>query len=190
MTGATRFTSETGETVAVFLQSTGEITIPDFFVYAKGGVVVARLDAKFDLRSIAPDSHAFVANLLVSRKMHLSGLTDEHLARDRRRSERYAARKAEYEAFPWYKRLFTKRPWSHDPENDDALEGLHDVAEVYADRAEADLVASNFPSAKFHIDRGLKVEPGNERLRQLKQDTSRLRRFPEKVVSSIKSIFD
>jgi tRNA A-37 threonylcarbamoyl transferase component Bud32 len=77
-----------------------------------------------------------------------------------------------------------------DPENDDALDGLHDVAEVYADRAEADLVASNFPSAKFHIDRGLKAEPGNERLRLLEQDTSRLRRLPGKVVSGIKSIFD
>lgn len=77
-----------------------------------------------------------------------------------------------------------------DPENDDALDGLHEIAEVYADRAEGDLVVSNFPSAKFHIDRGLAVEPNNERLRQLSKDTNGLRRLPEKVVSGIKSIFN
>jgi tRNA A-37 threonylcarbamoyl transferase component Bud32 len=76
-----------------------------------------------------------------------------------------------------------------DPENDDALEGLHDIAEIYADRAEGDLVKSNFPSAKFHIDRGLEVEPTNERLRKLRRDTKGLRRIPEKVFSGIKSIF-
>ena len=77
-----------------------------------------------------------------------------------------------------------------DWENDDALEGLHDIAEIYADRAEGDLVKSNFPSAKFHIDRGLEAEPDNERLRKLRQDTRGLRRIPEKVLSGIQSIFD
>lgn len=77
-----------------------------------------------------------------------------------------------------------------DPGNDDAQEGLQDIAEIYADRAEGDLVKSNFPSAKFHIDRGLDAEPGNERLRKLRQDTKGLRRIPEKVLSGIRSIFD
>jgi len=77
-----------------------------------------------------------------------------------------------------------------DPENNDAQEGLRDIAEIYADRAEGDLVKSNFPSAKFHIERGLEVEPYNERLLKLKQDTKGLRRIPEKVLSGIKSIFN
>ncbi len=77
-----------------------------------------------------------------------------------------------------------------DPGNDDAQEGLQDIAEIYADRAEGDLVNSNFPSAKFHIDRGLEAEPGNERLRKLRQDTKGLRRIPEKVLSGIKSFFN
>jgi len=91
----------------------------------------------------------------------------------------------EESAFFYFREVLTL-----DWENDDALEGLHDIAETYADRAEGDLVKSNFPSAKFHIDRGLEAEPGNERLRKLRQDTKGLRRFPEKVLSGIKSIFD
>ena len=77
-----------------------------------------------------------------------------------------------------------------DAENDDALDGLHDIAEIYADRAEQDLIGSNFPSAKFNIDRGLQAEPANPRLRQLGQDTKGLRKLPEKVFRGIRSLFE
>jgi hypothetical protein len=94
------------------------------------------------------------------------------------------------------------RPWSDsavhhfrqvlilDPENDDALDGLHDVAERFADKAEADLEARAFSSAKVHVDRGLNAEPGNERLLALQDDTKELRSLPEKLVRGVRSIFD
>lgn len=77
-----------------------------------------------------------------------------------------------------------------DSENDDAINGLHAIAEIFANRAETDLFKSNFSSAKFHIDRGLKVQPDNERLLTLREDAKSLRNLPEKVVSGLKSIFD
>lgn len=94
------------------------------------------------------------------------------------------------------------RPWSGsavfhyrqvlmlDPENDDALDGLHEVAERFADRAEADLEARAFSSAKVHVDRGLNAEPGNERLLALQDDTKELRSLPEKLVRGVRSLFD
>jgi predicted Ser/Thr protein kinase len=77
-----------------------------------------------------------------------------------------------------------------DPEHDDALEGLHDIAEIYADRSERDLQSKNFSSAKFNLVRGLEVERTNERLLKLQQETKALRTLPEKVVNGIRSIFD
>jgi len=77
-----------------------------------------------------------------------------------------------------------------DPGNDDALDGLHDVAEVYADRAEEDLEAREFANAKMNVDRGLDAQPGNERLLVLEEDTKKLRSIPEKLVRGVRSIFE
>ncbi len=77
-----------------------------------------------------------------------------------------------------------------DPGNDDAADGLHEIAETYADRAEDDLLNRQFSSAKHHVDNGLRAEPGNRRLLELQEDTRSLRSLPEKVVRGIKSIFD
>lgn len=85
---------------------------------------------------------------------------------------------------------FYREALAIDAENEDALGGLHDIAEIYADRAEQDLIGSNFPSAKFNIDRGLQAEPANPRLRQLGRDTQGLRKLPEKVFRGIKSLFE
>lgn len=77
-----------------------------------------------------------------------------------------------------------------DPENDDALDGLHEIAEIYADRADQSLAEHEFSSAKAQIDRGIQAEPGNARLQKLQRETRSLRSLPEKVVRGIKSIFD
>jgi hypothetical protein len=114
----TEFKYETGELAAVLYPTDNSLTIKDFFVYTKGGVPVASLDAKFDFTNIHPDSQAWVANMLLSRRMHLSGPTDEAQAQSDRQSKRYKVRKAERAALPWYKRIFTKQVWYSDPEND------------------------------------------------------------------------
>ncbi len=99
------------------IQSTGEVTIKDFFVYCKGGVPVLSLDAKFDFSGIHPDDHTYFAGILLGRRTRLLAQSDEAYARDAKRSERYRERKAEYEALPWWRRLFARRPWSFDDEN-------------------------------------------------------------------------
>ena len=119
----THFTYATGETAAILYPKDSSITIKDFFVYAKGGEIVCSLDAKFDFSDIHPDSHACVANMLLGRRMHLSGPSDESARESARQSARYHERKAERAALPWYKRIFVKQPWYSDPENDhDAVE--------------------------------------------------------------------
>ena len=110
------FCYESGETVAT-LQDTGEFTIVDFFTWTKGGEVVVSLDAKFDLSDIHPENRMFILSMLVGRRMHLVGPSDEQRAKDIRRSDRYDQRKAEYDALPWYRRVFTRRPWRADAEN-------------------------------------------------------------------------
>ncbi|MCZ6640508.1 MAG: serine/threonine-protein kinase [Gammaproteobacteria bacterium] len=77
-----------------------------------------------------------------------------------------------------------------DPGNEEALEGLHEIAEIYADRTERNLRSYEFSSAKSNLRHGLKVEPRNERLLRLSQETRSLRTLPEKVVRGIRSIFD
>jgi hypothetical protein len=99
---------------------------------------------------------------------------EDHLAYPRRGS-----------AVFYYRQVLTL-----DPENDDALDGLHEIAEIYADRADQSLAAHEFSSAKAQIDRGIKAEPGNVRLQKLLHETRSLRSLPEKVVRGIKSIFD
>ena len=85
--------------------------------------------------------------------------------------------------------FYYRKVLTFDPGNDDAEDGLHDIAELFADRAETDLDDRQFSSAKVHVDRGLNAEPGNERLLQLQEDTRSLRSLPEKVVRGLKSIF-
>jgi serine/threonine-protein kinase PpkA len=99
---------------------------------------------------------------------------EDHLAYPRRGS-----------AVFYYRQVLTL-----DPDNDDALDGLHEIAEIYADRADQSLAAHEFSSAKTQIDRGIKAEPGNARLQKLLHETRSLRSLPEKVVRGIKSIFD
>ena len=128
---------------------------------------------------------ALAVALVVGSALREDDPIDEYLAKaDQAFAEDRLAYPVEGSALFYYREVRTL-----DPENAEAMEGLHEIAEIYADRAEGDLVKSNFPSAKFHIDRGLEVEPTNERLRKLKQDTKGLRRIPEKVLSGIKSIF-
>lgn len=77
-----------------------------------------------------------------------------------------------------------------DPDNEQALEGLHEIAEIYADRTETDLRNYEFSSAKSNLVRGLRIEPRNERLQRLRHETKSLRTLPEKVVGGIRAIFD
>jgi hypothetical protein len=86
--------------------------------------------------------------------------------------------------------FYYRKVLTFDPGNGDAEDGLHDIAELFADRAEADLTDRQFSSAKYHLDRGLRAEPRNERLLKLQEDTRSLRSLPEKMFRGLKSIFE
>jgi len=101
------------------IDSDGHVTLQDFFVYRKGGVLALSVGIHFDLAVVDPDSRLWVVEMILTRRMHLHGMTDEDMERSARQNKRYQERKAEFAALPWYKRMFTRRPWAADPENGD-----------------------------------------------------------------------
>jgi len=79
--------------------------------------MVGTLDAQYDFKDLAPEYHQ-TALQIISKRTRLGMQTWEDMERSHRQAERYAKRKAEYEALPWHKKLFAKRPWAYDDEND------------------------------------------------------------------------
>lgn len=99
------------------LEDADEVVLQGFFVYSQGGKQVLSLDAKFDLRGVHPGDRAWVVGVLRNRAMYLAGPSPEQAQQHARQMRRYRERKAEYEALPWWRRVFTRRPWSTDEEN-------------------------------------------------------------------------
>ena len=93
------------------------VTIKDALQIVQGGKVVGTLDAQYDFKDLAPEYHQ-TALQLVSKRTRLGMQTWGDMARSHRQAERYRERKEAYEALPWHKKLFAKRPWAYDDEND------------------------------------------------------------------------
>lgn len=87
-----------------------EVIVKDAVIIVQGGRVVARLDAKYDFTDLDPAFHEIVVNLLLGGRIRLGLPTEKML----RQGERYTERKAEYAALPWWRKLFTKKPWLYD----------------------------------------------------------------------------
>jgi len=85
------------------------VTIKDFLVIRKGAQEV-RVDAKFDLEEISPESRWIVANIMVERRFVLHLMADEDIEKARDENQEYRKRLAQYEALPWYRKLFTRHP--------------------------------------------------------------------------------
>jgi BMFP domain-containing protein YqiC len=89
-----------------------EVTIKGFLVIHREGETVS-LDAKVDFEDVPVDLHALVANLLMSKRASLHVPSREEFDRQAEESRRYRERKAEYEALPWYRKFFARRPWDY-----------------------------------------------------------------------------
>ena len=75
-----------------------------------------------------------------------------------------------------------------DPDNEEALEGIKLIANIYADLAEQDLDMFRYARAKSYINRGLMVDPDNQRLLELDR-TKALADASRRFIGKVKSLF-
>lgn len=76
-----------------------------------------------------------------------------------------------------------------DPDNAAAREGLNKVTDAYADLVEAALSRYQYARAKQLLGKGLKLDPDNERLLILSEESNVLRHAPKKIFSDLKRSF-
>jgi serine/threonine-protein kinase PpkA len=75
------------------------------------------------------------------------------------------------------------------PQHKKALEGITNIANVYADLAEARLDKFEYEAAKAYVNKGLTVQPENTRLLALQKNTNALRDAPKRVWKKLFSSF-
>ncbi len=85
----------------------------------------------------------------------------------------------------WY---YYRRVLEEGPDDTDALTGMKQIADRYADLATRAFDQMHYSNARGYIDRGLMVDPGNERLLKLK-DTSGLSHTTTRAFARVKSLF-
>lgn len=94
------------------------VTIKDALQIVQGGKMVGTLDAQYDFKNLPPEYHQ-IAIGIINKRTRLGMQTWEDMEISRRQGERYKERKAEYAALSWWRRVFAKRPWASDDENDE-----------------------------------------------------------------------
>ena len=86
-------------------------------------------------------------------------------------------------AYYYYRRLLEE-----DPDNAEALTGVARIADAYADLTQRELDRFHYRRARTYLDRGLAVDPDNERLLKLRQ-TSAFSDAPRRALDRVKSLF-
>jgi tRNA A-37 threonylcarbamoyl transferase component Bud32/tetratricopeptide (TPR) repeat protein len=86
-------------------------------------------------------------------------------------------------AYDYYRRVL-----EDDPDNAEALTGVARIADSYADLTEREIDQFHYRKARTYLERGLAVDPDNERLTKLKE-TSALSDAPRRVMDRVKSLF-
>jgi serine/threonine protein kinase len=85
----------------------------------------------------------------------------------------------------WY---YYRRVLDEDPDNSEALTGIKRIADTYADLARQELDQLQYRKARSHVERGLTIDPGNERLLKLK-NTSAFSYTTTRALERMKSLF-
>jgi hypothetical protein len=77
-----------------------------------------------------------------------------------------------------------------DSQHEEALRGLAQVADRFADLAEVELEEERFANARRYVAQGLEIAPDHPRLRQLEHETKPVNAVPQRISSGIRSLFD
>ncbi|MFC1684021.1 protein kinase [Pseudomonadota bacterium] len=87
-------------------------------------------------------------------------------------------------AYYYYQRALELRP-----KNNSALKGITSIANAYADLVESKLDQFEYEAAKKYLNRGLTIQPENERLQALQENTNAFKDAPGRIWKKIKSPF-
>ena len=98
----------------VIVPSGTEVILKDALVLVEAGVVVGRLDAKYDFKDLPERHHMTAVNCLMQRRMRLAMPSPEQFRQMDEDHKIAQKRRDEFAALPWYKKLFAKKPWDHD----------------------------------------------------------------------------
>lgn len=112
-----------------------------------------------------------------ARVAQLLGLADQALADNR------LTMPAGKSAWHYYREVLAL-----DPENTRAAAGFGAIAARYAELAERQIEERQYAKAEQFIERGLEVEPDDERLLALREE-ARVKAAPQKLIDNIKSFF-
>ena len=85
----------------------------------------------------------------------------------------------------WY---YYRRILEEDPDNSEALTGVKRIGDTYADLARREFDQFHYRKARNYLERGLTVDPGNERLLKLK-GTSGFSYTTTRALDRMKSLF-
>jgi len=91
---------------SIVIPSGTEVTLKDALVLVEAGVVVGRLDAKYDFKDLPERHHMTAVNCLLQRRMRLAMPSPEQLRQMDEDDEKRQRRRDEFAALPWYKKIF------------------------------------------------------------------------------------
>jgi hypothetical protein len=83
---------------------------------------------------------------------------------------------------------YYQRILAEDPDNEEALKGVAQIADRYADLAQRELDQFHYSKAQVYRDRGLAVDPNNKRLLEL-ESTSAVSDVSKRTLDKLKSLF-
>ena len=97
----------------VVIPSGTEVILKDALVLVEAGVVVGRLDAKYDFKDLPERHHMTAVNCLMQRRMRLAMPSPEQLEQMDEERKEYRKFRDDFYALPWYKKLFARKPWDY-----------------------------------------------------------------------------
>lgn len=97
---------------SVTVPSSSKVTVTDAVVFVQGRRIVGKLDAVYDFAKIDPSLHTLAVQIIMQQRVQLG----MHVPKDEaEREKKHEKRLAEYNALPWWKRIFKRKPWKYDP---------------------------------------------------------------------------
>jgi hypothetical protein len=81
------------------------------FTFEQGGKTIGEVHAVFDVEGLPTHLHTSAVNLIQSQRTCVVVPTPEYRERRRREAMEHEQKRISYNDLPWYKKIFTPRPF-------------------------------------------------------------------------------